>query len=396
MSALLLLLACAARAATFAGAWATTYGDMTLSESSGAVRGTYLMDRQVCAIEGRREGSSLVFTYKEADAAGEGVFTLAADGNSFEGRWRARGESAWHPWKGERPTAALKPGFSGLWDTSFGRLRLRQDGAKVTGLYSYGGGSLEGAVDDGVLRFRYRDSGAGEGEFRLAEGGRALAGRWRAKDEPGWKDWNGTRVEAVPGRRWLFVVESRWEESVAEREYSYGEMLKVFFTRAPQVQVRQRFFHDRAGLVKWLREAAFLAEPVVVYVSAHGTPLGVEADGGPVGAAPIAEALADADNVELLHFGACEIMKGTVAAELHARGARYPVSGFTEAVDWAASAITDFMYLDLILSRDLAPAAAAKSAGLLLPFATRKVKDAPFGEIGFRLAEPPVKTARGG
>lgn len=392
----ILLLACAARAATFSGAWATTYGDMTLAESSAAVRGTYVMGREVCAIEGRREGDSLVFTYTEPDAAGEGVFTLAADGKSFAGRWRARGESAWNPWKGERPAAAAEPGFAGLWDTRFGRLRLRQDGARVAGLYSYGAGTLEGTVEGGVLRFRYKDSGAGEGEFRLAEGGRALAGRWQAKDEPGWKEWTGARVEPVSGRRWLYVVESRWEESVAEREYSYGEMLKVFFTRAPQVQVRQRFFHDRAGLVKWLREAAFLAEPVVVYVSSHGSPEGVSSDDGPIGAEPIASALEGADNVELLHFGACEVMKGTVAAELHARGARFPVSGFTEAVDWAASAITDFMYLDLILSRDFAPARAARSTGLLVPFATRKVKDAPFGEIGFRLAEPPLRTARGG
>ena len=38
---------------------------------------------------------------------------------------------------------------------------------------------------------------------------------------------------------------------------------------------------------------------------------------------------------------------------------RFPISGYTTAVNWGASAILEFTYLDLIFSKGLSPAAAA-------------------------------------
>lgn len=402
MRASLLLLAAflagPARAAApkgFAGDWTTTFGEMTLAESSGAVRGTYLLDGQVCEIEGRLDArGALVFSYREPDASGEGRFRLSADGDSFEGEWRTKNGRAWNPWVGRRrgatPAAA---GFEGLWETDFGRLRLTPgaDGA-WTGLYSYAGGTLEGRVEGGTLTFRYRDAQPGEGAFTLSEEGRSLRGLWRPEGKADWAPWNGVRVDPVPGRRWLVVIESPWETSLAEGEYSYGDMLKSFFSRAPRVQVRHRFFTDRASLAKWMREAAFLAEPTVLYLSSHGTEAGVETADGPAGAAELAVPLAAAGNLALLHFGACEVMKGGVPAELYRRlgpAARFPMSGFAEAVDWAASAVTDFMYLDLILSRDLPPAKAAEELRRLMPFAAKRSADSRYDGVSFRFVEPP-------
>ena len=378
----------------FEGPWVTTFGDMTLSASSDAVRGTYAMGGMLCDIEGRQKGDTLTFNYREPNASGEGWFQLSGDGESFEGQWRERGAPAWQPWKGRRPGSerALE-GFAGLWNTSFGFMRLvDQSDGRLAGLYSYAQGSLEGRVEGRLFRFQYRDSASGEGEFTLSDDGRSLRGRWRAKGQQDWSDWSGARVVPVSGRRWLVIIEARWEESLRETEYSYGEMLKSFFTRAPHVQVRHRFFTDRASLSKWLREASFLAEPTIVYLSSHGSRKGLAADDGPADAALIAQALRYAPSVQLLHFGACDVMKGQVPAEIHRRlgaDARFPISGFAQSVDWAASAITDFMYLDLILARDQTPGLAAQQLAALIPFSQGKVEGGPFDSVSFRLLPAP-------
>jgi len=377
----------------FTGEWATTYGDMTLTESSDSVAGTYIMEGQVCSLDGRREGSTLTFTYREPDSSGDGRFRISADEKSFEGEWRAKGAPKYIPWLGRR-RAAPEPAaaFNGLWDTSFGRMRLTASDGAFTGYYSFADGTISGRVVNGALVFRYKDQKEGDGEFRLAQNGRALRGRWRADGDKQWRDWTGIRVEPVAGRKWLIVLESRWESSLAEPEYTFGEMLKIFFTRTPSVQVRQRFYTDRASLLKWMRESSLLAEPVILYFSGHGTAQGLETESGPATAEILAGPLKAGGSVALVHFGSCDVMKGSVPADLQrlaGAGARFPVSGFAQPVDWAASAVTDFMYLDLILSRDLSPAKAASELKRLMPFTARESSATAYDGVSFRLLPAP-------
>jgi hypothetical protein len=79
-------------------------------------------------------------------------------------------------------------------------------------------------------------------------------------------------------------------------------------------------------------------------------------------------------------------MNGKVPGELQrlVPGGRFPVSGFAQPVDWAASAVSDFMYLDLILSRDLPPAKAAAELVRLMPFAARKSSQTAYDGVSFR------------
>jgi hypothetical protein len=127
------------------------------------------------------------------------------------------------------------------------------------------------------------------------------------------------------------------------------------------------------GLRRWCQEASYLAEPTVVVIATHGTPKGVPvASGAVIGAKAIAESLGQAGNVQLLHFSACQVMKGPMAKEIHAAlpaGTSFPVSGYTTTVDWAASAVIEFMYLDLILARHKSPEVAASQIVKLMPFA---------------------------
>ncbi|MBI3269727.1 MAG: hypothetical protein HYZ53_11945 [Planctomycetes bacterium] len=388
--------AAGAGAKSFGGAWVTTYGEMTLAEDGGRVTGRYQMGNEPCTIEGKVEGARLTFVYREPDAEGEGWFELAADGKTFSGKWRPKGEEAWQPWVGKRGSAADggSSSFAGVWNTTWGKMRLVEEAGRVHGLYSYTAAStLAGEVKEKRLTFQYKEpKAAGEGWFELSKDGDAFAGKWRATGEKDWKGWEGTRVRPVPAREWLIIVEARWEGSLAEREYSFGDMLRAFFARLPNVEVRQRFFDNKEGLRKWCLEATYLAEPVVLLLATHGTPEGVTVGDETIGGKEIAESLRYASNLRLLHFSACLAMKDKLAVELLkalGKGASFPVSGYTTEVDWAASAITEFLYLELILTRGLTPEEAAEKLKSLLPFSgDKRVAGAPFDSLGFRILKP--------
>ncbi len=170
-------------------------------------------------------------------------------------------------------------------------------------------------------------------------------------------------LKPQPGVVWLVVLEAYWEGSLREREYSYGEMQRAFFKRLPNVSFRHRFVHDLADVQEFCAELAFIAEPVVLYFSSHGTPEGVLVGTGVVTPEQIAAALHGGGNIKLLHFGACEVMAGEAPKRLlgaMTSGARFPISGFANSADWAGSAIIDFTYLDLVLEYHLEPAAAVE------------------------------------
>lgn len=283
--------------------------------------------------------------------------------------------------RAQSPTVAS---FQGSWQTTYGRLRIRLDGERATGRYSYGAGAtLEGRVDGSVLRFVYTepDGVTGRARFELADDGASFRGVWKQGarddselDDPGTNRWTGSRVVPVEGRVWLVVLEAYWQAGLHEPDYSYGEMLGAFFERLPNVAFRQRFFGGQEDFVRLARECEALEEPVIVYVSSHGTPEGIASPGGLLSGATIGAALAHVPNVKLLHLGACAGMASKLPEEIRAAaGARFPISGFTRPVDWGGSALVDLAYLDLVLERGLEPAEAVSETRRLVTFAGAKV-----------------------
>lgn len=272
--------------------------------------------------------------------------------------------------QGSDSRADPTPSFAGLWKTTYGAMRLRVDGRRVSGFYAYGGVSrIEGTVEGRKLTFQYREAAVnGEGWFELSEDGSTFDGDWTAvASRPTMvrttehKRWTGQRVKATADRIWLVVLEAYWEAGLDEPEYSYGAMLREFFRRAPQVQVRHRFFHDEDDLRQLCAELRFLPEPVVLYISTHGSAEGLSVGGKTVSAAGIADALNDTGDIRLLHFGSCSVMSGKMPALILQRlgsQALFPISGYRNAADWAGSAVIDFLYLSLVLERKLPPAEA--------------------------------------
>jgi hypothetical protein len=371
----------------FGGEWLTTYGPMTLVQTGKEIKGTYGPSNARARIEGTVDAASRFnFTYTEPAATGEGWFEIASGGTRFAGQWREKGSKAWQSWEGRRLGAAIaaaraqifsKDHFTGLWQTAFGKMRLRHDGNKVEGIYEFAGRStIAGTVDGRTLKFTYdqSDGEKGSGTFALAADGLSFSGTWQGGKEKqtGGGAWEGRRILPQAGRQWLIILEAPWEQGLNENEYSFGLMLRTFFARVPTVAVRHRVLNTEADFRRWTREVPYLAEPVVLYISSHGTAEGITVGGKPIGAKLIAECIRDADNIMLLHFGSCLVCAGDVPKEIRKElgsRANYPISGFTKMVDWAGSALVDFTYLELLFARQMPPGEAVKQTHKMLSFA---------------------------
>lgn len=389
------------KAPTFAGQWQTTFGPMTLTEKDGKVTGFYQMGNEKSEITGTVKDRKLTFTYKETVATGEGEFELSADGFTFSGKWRQTGDQQWGLWKGSRP----KPkDFNGLWRSASGPMRLTQTGDKVRGTYLWAGsGTIEGTVKGKVLTFTYTEStGAkGSGTFTLSDDADSYAGKWKEDGATEEKPWPvNKRVTPVPGKQWLVIVEANWEGSLSEPEYNFGSMLKAFFAGSAEVGVRHRMFTDADSMTKWLKEVPFLAEPVVVVLSSHGSVEGPNAEKGPPTAKAIADALRGASNVRLLHFAACEVMLGKFGEQVQKElgpDATFPVSGYTTCVDWAGSAVSEFLYYDFLLRRGMEPEQAVAQLIKAMPYVGEKApKDSPIRALGMKIRPSPLVTKEKG
>ena len=169
-------------------------------------------------------------------------------------------------------------------------------------------------------------------------------------------------------------------------------MLKAFFSRVPKVQVRHRYFHDEEDLGRWCREVAFMEGPVLLSIASHGSAKGVTVGGKTIPPETIAKHLSYADNVVLLHFSACNVVQADFSetwAEGSQRRRIFPVSGYDKTVDWAVSAVIEFMYFDMILSRGLSPKKAWEHLRQSMPFVDRVVgKTNPIQPAGFKFVEP--------
>lgn len=278
---------------------------------------------------------------------------------------------------------AAPASFAGDWRTTYGRMRIEVDGNHATGTYSHGaGGKFQGIVDGDVLRVVYEEPGGvrGRARFALAADGSGFRGVWLAGVEDDAQldagrssAWEGTRIVVVEGRVWLVVLEAYWQEGLHEPDYSYGEMLGAFFERLPDVQFRQRFFSSPSEFERLVEECAQLAEPVVLYLSTHGSPEGLASPHGLITGDLIGRSVARIHDLKLLHLGACEALVGDLPRSIRAAAgerACFPVSGFTRKVDWAGSALVDFTYLDLVLERGLDPASAVDQTRRLVAFAS--------------------------
>jgi hypothetical protein len=370
----------------FSGRWFTTFGAMNLTQSDSRIQGAYGPRGTENGIEGVVKDGAFHFRYQEPDAQGEGWFVLERYGK-FTGQWRPDGREQWGAWTGQR-------GFDGIWDSTFGPLRIIQEQDRAWGSYEgLGNSSIEGRIQDERLVFRYQEPAArGEGWFALTEDGFHFDGQWRPEGATQWGPWQGRRLLPTPGLVWLVVLEAYWQRGLRENEYAFGNMLREFFARVPNIAVRHRFFNNGASLAKWCRELLYVPEPVALVLASHGSAEGLSAHGEPIGPAPLIDSLRPADNILILHFSSCLMLEDGKAGDftrLVRQQLPCPISGYATSVDWAASALVEFAYLDMILARGLPPEAAAEQVKQLIAFAGDSgLPDSPYPPAQFRFWAP--------
>ncbi|MFO0864298.1 MAG: hypothetical protein U0744_06515 [Gemmataceae bacterium] len=369
----------------FEGRWFTTYGPMDLTQEGNVVRGSYTYRGVPCSIQGTVTGNRLDFEYQDSEH-GVGWFEQTRPGK-FAGRWKADAMGHWMDWVGHR-------GFDGVWESSFGRLRLTQEADRIVGFYEGAGPStIEGKMEGDRFVFRYQEpTVGGEGWFALTDEGDAFAGEWKPDGGMSFGPWNGKRAKAASGTTWVLVLEAHWQRSLNENEYSYGRMVEQVFSRLPGVAVRHRFFDDEASLERWCRELLYFPEPAIVMIASHGTPEGLNVRGRTIDTKKVVDSLRHAENLKLLHFSSCLVMKenenGDFLKRIQAK-APFPISGYTTAVDWGASAVLEFQYLDMMLSKGLTPQQAAEHLPRILKYAGDTAPPgSPYGPAGFRFVSP--------
>lgn len=374
--------------ADLAGRWETEYGVLDVVQEADRAWGTY--DGGDGFLEGTVRGRRFEYRFRETSDTGHGWVEVAADGRTFSGRWRSDEADEWTEWTGRRPQPA-PAGLAGVYRTTYGRMRLRAAGDRIVGSYEADGRStLEGRLSGDRLTFRYQEeNAAGEGSFTFDADRSSFVGRWRAEGDEGWSDWTGHKIDPEPGVLWLVVFEAPWQAGLDGPEYSFGQMLQTFLARHEDVRVRHRRIHDAADFERAVAEVPFLVEPTVLVLASHGDESGLTLSGGVVGAERIARALDEAPNVYLAHFSSCAVMGGRLPDRvLESMTDRRPLSlsGYAVPVDWAASAVLEYLYFDLVVGQRFSPGDAARIVGRELRFAgDRQTEGSPLGAAHFRI-----------
>lgn len=358
----------------FSGRWFTSFGPMVLKCDGSRVAGTYGPHGTENTIDGTIENGHLVFRYSEQVEQGGGSFALKR-ANCFSGSYLADGRPRTLPWFGWR-------GFDGLWDTSIGRVRIVQDYDGVRAFHEFPGASLSCRLEGERLLVELSGGNlSGHGAAELDPAAHQFSGEWREAGQPS-RAFNGQRVMPRANLSWLVVLEAHWQRALDDAEFAFGKMLNELFARIPRVQVRHRYYHDEGSLLHWCRQLLFVPEPIALVITGHGESNGLAVNGRIVPLRGLIDGLRCADAVQVLHFSSCLVGQDSdkVFGELP-----FPVSGYTTSVDWAESALAEFVYLDMMLEKGLTPAEAATQLLALVRFAgDEPIAGSPYHPAGFR------------
>jgi len=196
------------------GDWNSSFGMMSLKQSGNKISGTYT--NQNGKIDGVLQGNIIKGTwfqapsYKPPNDAGDFMFVLSADRNSFSGkyRWGFGGEEWAGNWTGTKTGSAGYVMVEGEYLTTYGKetfkLTLKQSGSKITGSYEHDSGRLEGTVEGSEIRGRWYEAptykppkDAGEFRFVFSQDLQSFTGKWHyGFEEKEWRrDWNGKKVQ---------------------------------------------------------------------------------------------------------------------------------------------------------------------------------------------------------
>lgn len=214
-------------------------------------------------------------------------------------------------------------------------MQLEQHGAKVTGSYRYGStdGQIDGRVRGSLLRLRYSEGAqSGSGEFRLLRYGK-FSGFYIPEGQKTPHPWEGHR-----GWDGLWETDFGRLRMIQECDRVLGS-----YTGAADSELRGR---DSGGRLAFRYKETNASGEGRFTLAGDGAAFSGE--WRPAG-----------------------------------RGEFRPWN--TTRVDWSASALLEFAYLDLLLNRGMPPEEAAAALPKLMPYAgARAPRGSPYPAAGFR------------
>ncbi|MDX9872462.1 MAG: S-layer homology domain-containing protein [Clostridia bacterium] len=118
--------------------------------------------------------------------------------------------------------------WAGEWKTNWGDMVLTQNGANVSGTYTYDQGKISGTISGNTLTGTWSEApsyappnDAGEVEFVMSADGQSFTGKWRYGSEGDWGGWDGgTRVGAVIPQ--TPAKASSWAQTDIDKADGYG------------------------------------------------------------------------------------------------------------------------------------------------------------------------------
>ncbi|HHP7237767.1 hypothetical protein [Longibacter sp.] len=202
--------------APFRGTWKTTYGPLRLVQDGQSVYGDY---DDVGTIRGTFDPDTGALTGAFTNGRRTGTLRFELRDTRFVGTWSWDGEATQHAWDGQRINASRPtlqhPSFQeagrtedtweGTWSTTFGELRLVQEGTRVAGDYKEVG-EIAGVVnlDTGALTGTFTNADR-SGRLIFERDGHRFRGMWAWGSSTPSKPWTGRRTDSQRPR--LLIAE---------------------------------------------------------------------------------------------------------------------------------------------------------------------------------------------
>ncbi len=128
----------------------------------------------------------------------------------------------------EYPGNTSTGSLTGTWESNFASpIVLEQNGARVTGTYDDGGGSIEGVISGSTFNYQWKDlsnNDHGTGYFNISSDGSRMEGEWYSPsgDTGKWKAWRETPVITYDDNNYddnndnLYDISGSWQSTLGE------------------------------------------------------------------------------------------------------------------------------------------------------------------------------------
>jgi hypothetical protein len=199
-------------AAEIAGLWATSEGELTLTQQGNQITGSYPVDHG--EVTGTLYGD-LLEGYWIEDASDErcpspkngryywGRLRLQFQDDRFSGKWGYCEKELSLNWTGQRKASGIN--ITGIWTTTEGEMKFQQSGSQVTGSYPTDHGEITGAMNGNTFDGYWIEDASAE-RCSVAKNGRyywgkihfqfdqnKFSGAWGYCDKEPTTKWTGSR-----------------------------------------------------------------------------------------------------------------------------------------------------------------------------------------------------------